>query len=111
MPAQVFTTGLRHRDDAAGRIHEALVHHHAGDEAVRHQVGLHLADGVEARVALRAIGRCGRSLFSRRPQVDPLHVVRHAGEAADPLLLDDLHRLANGHSLIGGLFATLAIDV
>ena len=50
-------------------------------------------------------------LFRGGRQVDPLQVVRHAGEAAHPLLLNDLHRLPNRHPLVSGLLAPLAIDV
>src|SRR5256885_5221244 len=53
MAAEELGPGLRHGDDAARRIHEWLVHHHAGDEAVRHQVGLHLDDAGEDRKSTR----------------------------------------------------------
>ena len=36
--------GLWHRNHAAGGVHELLMDHYAGDEAVGHQVGLHLTD-------------------------------------------------------------------
>src|SRR6202165_5579315 len=106
-----LATRLGHRDNAAGCIHEPLVHHDAGDEAVRHQIRLHLDDTVEPRVALGAI-RGGRPpLLRRRWYVDALDVVRHAVETADTLLLDDFHRLANRHPFIGGVLASLAIDI
>src|SRR2546430_17582465 len=68
MAAEEFSPGLRHRDDAAGRIHERLVLHYAGDEAVRHEVGLHLDDPGEPRIALPPVGQCGLSLL--RPGCD-----------------------------------------
>src|SRR2546427_7019478 len=83
VPAQVLTTRLGHRDDAAGSVHEALVHHDAGDEAVGHQVGLHLADRMEAGVALRAIGGRGGSLFRPGGQGGPLCSIPPARAAAE----------------------------
>src|SRR5437762_10015665 len=111
MAAEELSPGLWHRDDAAGRIHERLVHHHAGDEAVRHQVGLHLDDAGEPRIALRPVGQRGLSLFRRGWDVDTLHGIGHTREAADALALDDLHRLADRHPRIIGLLAPLAVDI
>ena len=109
--AQVFAARLGHGDDAAGRIHEFLMDHDAGNEAVRHQVGLHLDDAVEPRIALGAVGRGCLSLLRSGWHVDALRVVRHAGQAADPLVLDGLHRLTDRHPGILRLLAPLAIDV
>src|SRR6202165_5588590 len=89
MAAEVLATGLGHGDDAAGCIHEPLVHHDAGDEAVGHQVRLHLDDVVEPRIALGAIGGGRLPLLRRRWYVDALDVVRHAVKTAETLLLDD----------------------
>src|SRR5690348_2109720 len=36
VPAKKLATRFRHRDDPTSGVHEAFVHHHAGDEAVRH---------------------------------------------------------------------------
>src|SRR5260370_30705510 len=111
VPAEVFGVGPRHGNDAAWRIHERLVHQHPGNEAARHQVGLHLDDGVQPRIAFGAIRRRGLSLLRRGWHIDVLHDVRHTGAAADALVLDDLHHLADGHSGLLRLFAPLAIAV
>src|SRR2546422_3669171 len=109
--AEEFDAGIRHRDDAARCIHERLVHHDAGDEAIRHQVRLHLDDAGEPRVALRPVRRGGTALLRGGWHIDALHGIGHTGEAADPLVLDDLHRLADRHPRISGLLAPLAVDV
>src|SRR5437762_14261968 len=111
MAAEELSPGLWHRDDAAGRIHERLVHHHAGDEAVRHQVGLHLDDAGEPRIALRPVGQRGLSLFRRGWDGDALHGIGHAREAADALALDDRNRLTDRHPRLFGMIATLSDEV
>src|SRR2546430_15806134 len=63
MAAEEFSPGLRHRDDAAGRIHERLVHHEDRDEAVRNLGLLNLVAGAARRTLLPPVAQCRPSVL------------------------------------------------
>src|SRR5207244_7684459 len=70
--ADVLDAGFRHRDHAAGGVHEPCMHHHAGDEAVSGQIGFHLHDAVQPGVALGPKGSGCLTLFGVGRNVDVL---------------------------------------
>src|SRR6202022_959561 len=72
---------------------------------------LHLDDAVEPRVALGPVGRRGFSLLRGGWDVNALHDIGHARQAADALVLDDLHLISDRHPGVLRLLAPLAVDV